>query len=132
MALDADGPLRQSLPWSKPGESAGNTCHLGAVSSGRRVGADCAKRPAVQAVVLAGGFATRMHPRTLTVAKSMLEVAGRPFVDWQLERLAAAGVTDVVMCVAHLGDSIRKHVQDGASLGVRVAWSEEGPRLLGT
>jgi N-acetyl-alpha-D-muramate 1-phosphate uridylyltransferase len=86
----------------------------------------------VQAVVLAGGLATRMYPRTRDVPKSMLEVAGRPFVDWQLELLARCGVADVVMCIAHLGEQIRAHVGDGARLGVRVRWSEEGPRLLGT
>jgi N-acetyl-alpha-D-muramate 1-phosphate uridylyltransferase len=86
----------------------------------------------VQAVVLAGGLATRMRPHTLTVPKSMLEVAGRPFVDWQLERLATCGLRDVVMCVAHLGEQIRAHVGDGARFGVRVAWSEDGARLLGT
>ena len=86
----------------------------------------------MQAVVLAGGLATRMRPHTLTVPKSMLPVAGRPFVDWQLERLVADGLRDVVMCVAHLGDQIRAHVGDGSALGARVAWSEEGPTLLGT
>jgi MurNAc alpha-1-phosphate uridylyltransferase len=86
----------------------------------------------MQAVVLAGGLATRMRPHTLTVPKSMLEVAGRPFVDWQLERLVASGVRDVVMCIAHLGGQIRDHVGDGAHLGARVVWSEEGPALLGT
>lgn len=86
----------------------------------------------MQAVVLAGGLATRMRPHTLTVPKAMLPVAGRPFVDWQLERLAAAGLRDVVMCIAHLGEAIRAHVGDGAALGARVAWSEEGPKLLGT
>ena len=79
----------------------------------------------MQAVVLAGGLATRMRPRTLAVPKALLEVAGRPFVDWQLERLAACGLPDVVMCVAHLGDQIRAHVGDGARLGVRVVWSFE-------
>ena len=73
-----------------------------------------------------------MRPRTLTVPKAMLEVAGRPFVDWQLERLAACGLTDVVMCIAHLGEQIREHVGDGARFGVRVAWVDEGPTLLGT
>jgi MurNAc alpha-1-phosphate uridylyltransferase len=86
----------------------------------------------MQAVVLAGGLATRMRPHTLTVPKSMLPVAGRPFVDWQIERLVAAGLRDVVMCVAHLGEQIRAHVGDGAALGARVVWSEEGPTLLGT
>ncbi len=86
----------------------------------------------MQAVVLAGGLATRMRPHTLTVPKSMLEVAGRPFVEWQLERLAASGLRDVVMCVAHLGEQIRARVGDGGGLGVRVAWSEDGGKLLGT
>ena len=86
----------------------------------------------MQAVVLAGGLATRMRPHTLTVPKSMLEVAGRPFVEWQLERLGESGLRDVVMCVAHLGEQIRAHVGDGARFGVRVAWSEDGGKLLGT
>src|ERR1035438_2058976 len=86
----------------------------------------------MQAVVLAGGLATRMRPHTLTVPKSMLEVAGRPFVDWQIERLVASGLRDIVMCIAHLGERIRDHVGDGAQLGARVVWSEEGPALLGT
>jgi MurNAc alpha-1-phosphate uridylyltransferase len=62
----------------------------------------------------------------------MLLVAGRPFADWQIERLAQAGYRDVVMCIAHLGEQIRAHVGDGARLGARVTWSEEGPKLLGT
>jgi N-acetyl-alpha-D-muramate 1-phosphate uridylyltransferase len=86
----------------------------------------------MQAVVLAGGLATRMRPHTLTVPKAMLPVAGRPFVDWLLERLVATGVPDVVMCVAHLGEQIREHVGDGARFGARVVWSEEGPKLMGT
>ncbi len=86
----------------------------------------------MQAVVLAGGLATRMRPHTLTMPKSMLPVAGRPFVDWQIERLVTAGLRDVVFCVAHLGEQIRAHVGDGARLGARVVWSQEGPKLLGT
>jgi N-acetyl-alpha-D-muramate 1-phosphate uridylyltransferase len=86
----------------------------------------------VQAVVLAGGLATRMRPMTLTVPKALLEVAGRPFVDWQLERLAACGLRDVVLCVAHLGEAIQEHVGDGSRFGVRAAWSHEGAKLLGT
>jgi NDP-sugar pyrophosphorylase family protein len=96
------------------------------------VSAGDAKKAAVQAVVLAGGLATRMRPRTLTVPKSMLPVAGRPFVDWQLERLAAAGFTEVVMCVAHLGEQIQEHVGAGERFGLRVVWSNDGGKLLGT
>jgi N-acetyl-alpha-D-muramate 1-phosphate uridylyltransferase len=89
--------------------------------------------PGPQAVVLAGGLATRMLPLTRTIPKSLLEVAGRPFIDWQLERLAASGIRDVVICIAHLGNLIRDHVGDATRHGLRVTWSEESPgQLLGT
>jgi NDP-sugar pyrophosphorylase family protein len=92
----------------------------------------------MQAVVLAGGLATRMRPATLTLPKAMLEVAGRPFIDWQLEKLASCGFTDVVLCVAYLAEQIEAHVGDGAHLGsmggrrIRVRYSHEGEKLLGT
>jgi NDP-sugar pyrophosphorylase family protein len=86
----------------------------------------------MQAAVLAGGLATRMRPRTLKVPKAMLEVAGRPFVDWQLEKLKACGFDDVVLCVAFLAEQIKEHVGDGARFGVRVRYADEGPTLLGT
>jgi MurNAc alpha-1-phosphate uridylyltransferase len=73
-----------------------------------------------------------MRPRTLTMPKSMLPVAGRPFIEWQLERLVNAGLRDIVMCIAYLGEQIRAHVGDGARFGARVQWSSEGPELLGT
>ena len=86
----------------------------------------------MQAVILAGGLATRMRPLTETVAKSMLDVAGRPFVDWQLEALASSGFDDVVMCIGRLGSQIRDHVGDGARYGLAVRYSDEGETLLGT
>ncbi len=95
--------------------------------AGITAGGQASMQAPMQAVVLAGGLATRMRPRTLTVPKAMLEVAGRPFVDWQLERLARCGVTNVVMCVAFLGDQIREHVGDGRALPrVRVALVRRG------
>ncbi len=86
----------------------------------------------MQAVVLAGGLATRMHPETLTVAKSMIEVCERPFVDWQLELLARHGYREVVLCVGHFGDQIQAHVGDGARFGLDVRFVFDGPTLLGT
>jgi N-acetyl-alpha-D-muramate 1-phosphate uridylyltransferase len=86
----------------------------------------------MQAVVLAGGLATRMRPRTLTIPKAMLEVAGRPFIDWQLEKLRECGYDDVVLCVAFLAEQIREHVGDGARFGVKVRYADEGATLLGT
>ncbi len=84
------------------------------------------------AVILAGGLATRMRPHTEAVPKVLLEVAGRPFVDWQLEKLAACGFSRALLCVAHLGEQVRASVGDGSRFGLRVDYADEGPRLLGT
>lgn len=86
----------------------------------------------MQAVILAGGLATRMRPRTLTTPKFLLEVGGRPFAAWLLEKLARDGYDDVVVCVAHLGERVVDFVGDGARFGLRVRHSDEGPTLLGT
>jgi NDP-sugar pyrophosphorylase family protein len=84
----------------------------------------------VQAVILAGGLATRMLPRTETVPKLLLEVAGRPFVEWQLELIAQSGIDEIVMCISHLGDQVRAYVGDGRAFGVHVQYSDDP--LLGT
>ena len=86
----------------------------------------------MQCVVLAGGLATRMRPRTETIPKWLLAVAGRPFVEWQLEWLAAEGVDEVVACIGHLGQQVRDHVGDGRRFGLEVCYSEDGPALAGT
>jgi NDP-sugar pyrophosphorylase family protein len=86
----------------------------------------------MQCVILAGGLGTRMRPRTETVPKSLLEVAGRPFVDHQLVWLAAHGVTDVVLSVGYLGEMIEAHVGDGSRFGVAVRYVSEGATLRGT
>ena len=72
-----------------------------------------------------------MRPRTLEVPKAMLRVAGRPFIDWQLERIAECGYHEVVLCIGYLGEQLRQHVGEAHS-GMRVRYSEDGPRLLGT
>ncbi len=85
-----------------------------------------------QAVILAGGLATRMYPRTRDIPKFLLPVTGRPFGHRLLERLAVAGFTDVVLCTGHLGETIRESIGDGNAFGLRVVISDEGPMRLGT
>ena len=86
----------------------------------------------MQAVILAGGLGTRLGERTRAVPKALLPIAGRPFLAWQLEALARSGFREVVLCISHLGDKIQEFLGDGAAFGVTVAYSEDGPRLLGT
>lgn len=82
--------------------------------------------------LLAGGLATRLGAVTERIPKSLVEVAGEPFVAHQLRLLVSQGITDVVMCCGHLGGMIEGFVGDGASFGCRVRYSHDGPALLGT
>jgi NDP-sugar pyrophosphorylase family protein len=86
----------------------------------------------VQCVILAGGLATRMRPLTDVRPKALLPVAGRPFIDHQLEWLAGHGVTDVVLSIGYMGEMLSAHVGDGARFGLRVGYVDEGANLRGT
>ena len=86
----------------------------------------------VPVAILAGGLATRLRPLTETVPKVMLHVAGRPFLEHQLESLRSQGVLDIVMCVGFLGETIEDTFGDGSRYGVRIKYSYDGPILLGT
>jgi N-acetyl-alpha-D-muramate 1-phosphate uridylyltransferase len=86
----------------------------------------------MQAVILAGGLATRLGALARDRPKSLIEVGGRPFLAWQLERLARSGFSDVLLCIGHLGAQIRAFAGDGSAFGLRVRCREDGPRALGT
>lgn len=73
-----------------------------------------------------------MRPLTDTIPKVMLPVAGRPFVELLLEKLASCGFDDVVLLLGRFGQQIVDHVGDGARFGVRVRYSDEGEAQLGT
>jgi NDP-sugar pyrophosphorylase family protein len=83
--------------------------------------------------VLAGGLGTRLRDVTGDLApKVLVPVRGRPFLDYKLEGLASAGLTDVVLLVGHHGERIRSHVGDGRSFGLRVTCLDDGLELRGT
>ncbi len=82
--------------------------------------------------ILAGGLATRLRPITQTIPKSMVEVAGEPFVAHQLRQLKREGVERVVFCIGHLGEQIRDFVGTGEGFGLAVDYSFDGDELLGT
>ncbi len=82
--------------------------------------------------LLAGGLATRLRPITRTIPKALVEVAGRPFVDHQLDLLRGNGIRRVVLCLGHLGEQIERHLGDGAGRGMDLRYSYDGPTLLGT
>jgi NDP-sugar pyrophosphorylase family protein len=82
--------------------------------------------------ILAGGLATRLGPITEKVPKLLVDVAGEPFFSHQLRLLRKSGLTRVVLCVGHLGEMIADRYGDGTKWGMRIDYSFDGPRLLGT
>lgn len=83
-------------------------------------------------LILAGGLATRLSHLTASTPKSLIEVAGRPFIFWQLDYLREQNISSVVVCVGHMGDQIMQAVGDGSDFGLRVTYSRDGTEQLGT
>jgi len=82
--------------------------------------------------ILAGGLATRLRPITEKTPKSLVEVAGRPFIFHHLDWLQRQRIPRVVICVGHLGEMIQAKVGQGDRWGMEVLYSCDGARLLGT
>jgi N-acetyl-alpha-D-muramate 1-phosphate uridylyltransferase len=85
-----------------------------------------------RAMLLAAGRGDRMRPLTDQLPKPLLPVRGKPLIVYHLERLARAGVHDVVINVAWLGERIRAALGDGAAFGLSIRYSEEGAQALET
>lgn len=83
----------------------------------------------MQAMILAAGRGERMRPLTDRCPKPLLEVGGKPLIVWHLERLASAGIRDVVINHAWLGQEIERVLGDGSAYGVRIRYSAESTAL---
>jgi MurNAc alpha-1-phosphate uridylyltransferase len=86
----------------------------------------------MKAMILAAGRGERMRPLTDHLPKPLLQVGGKPLIVWHIERLVAAGITDLVVNHAHLGDKLVEALGDGTRLGARIAWSAEPEGALET
>jgi NDP-sugar pyrophosphorylase family protein len=82
--------------------------------------------------ILAGGYATRLGALTHDVPKCLVEINGRPFVDWQLELLIANGYSEFVFCVSYKSDAVQEYLGYGQDRGVSIQYSLDGPTQLGT
>lgn len=82
--------------------------------------------------ILAGGLATRLRPITEKIPKSLVSVAGEPFLAHQLRLLRAQGIARAVLCVGHLGEMIEREFGDGRDWDIELRYSFDGPTLLGT
>lgn len=83
----------------------------------------------MKAMILAAGKGERMRPLTLHTPKPLVPAAGKPLIEYHLEALARAGVRDVVINHAWLGQQIEDHLGDGSRFGLKIRYSPEGEPL---
>ena len=86
----------------------------------------------VQVVVLMGGLGTRLKDYTKECPKSLVDVCGRPFFDYQLDLLTAWGFHKFVFLIGYRAEMIEDHYGDGTSRGISIKYSYDGEKLLGT
>lgn len=79
----------------------------------------------MQTMILAAGRGERMRPLTDHTPKALLQVAGKPLIVLLIDALARAGLCDIVINLAHLGEQIATALGDGGALGVRIRYSRE-------
>ena len=83
----------------------------------------------MKAMILAAGRGERMRPLTDVTPKPLLQVGGKPLIEWHIERLAQAGFRDLVINHAHLGAQIETVLGDGSRFGVSICYSVETEAL---
>ncbi|MDQ3617530.1 MAG: nucleotidyltransferase family protein [Pseudomonadota bacterium] len=86
----------------------------------------------MKALILAAGLGERMRPLTERTPKPLLQAGGKPLIVWHLEKLAAAGVRDVVINTSWLAGQFPQTLGDGAQWGLSIGYSYEGTTPLET
>jgi MurNAc alpha-1-phosphate uridylyltransferase len=79
----------------------------------------------MKAMILAAGRGERMRPLSDATPKPLLQAGGKPLIVWQIERLVAAGFSEVVINVAHRGEMIVEALGDGSRYGATIRYSRE-------
>jgi NDP-sugar pyrophosphorylase family protein len=86
----------------------------------------------MKAMIFAAGLGTRLKPLTETLPKALVPLAGKTLLQWQIEKLKAAGITDIVVNVHHFPDMIISYLSENDNFGCRIAVSDERDMLLET
>ena len=83
----------------------------------------------MKGVLLTAGEGTRMRPLTLTRPKTMLQVGGKPILQYNLEALRDAGIKDIIMVVGYKKEAIEDYFGNGSSFGVNIDYIIQEKRL---
>ena len=86
----------------------------------------------MKAMIFAAGLGTRLKPLTDNMPKALVPLAGKTLLQWQIERLKAAGITDIVVNVHHFPDMIINYLRENNNFGCNIAISDEREMLLET
>ena len=86
----------------------------------------------MKAMILAAGYGKRLRPLTDHTPKPLVSIGGKPMIVHHLEKLAKAGVKEVVINLGHLGSKIPEFLGDGCNWGLSIEYSDEGPHPLET
>lgn len=86
----------------------------------------------MKAMIFAAGLGTRLKPLTDTMPKALVPLAGKPLLQWQVEKLRDAGITDIIVNVHHFPDQIIEAVRANAGWGCNITISDEREALLDT
>ena len=83
-------------------------------------------------MIFAAGLGTRLKPLTDTMPKALVPLAGKTLLQWQIEKLKAAGITDIVVNVHHFADKIIDYLRENDNFGCCIQVSDERDMLLET
>jgi MurNAc alpha-1-phosphate uridylyltransferase len=79
----------------------------------------------MKAMILAAGLGTRMRPLTNYTPKPLLLVGNKPLIEWQIDRLVAAGISEIIINIAHLGWQLPETLGNGERWGIQIRYSDE-------
>ncbi len=79
----------------------------------------------MKAVILAGGFGTRLRSEVTDLPKPMAPIAGKPFLEYQIRFLKEQGIEELILAVHHMADKIKSYFGQGKRWGVNITYSEE-------
>lgn len=83
-------------------------------------------------MILAAGYGTRLFPLTIDRTKPAIPLLGKPLVGYVAEYLAKFGIKDVIVNLHHQPESVKRALGDGSDFGVRIHYTLEQPKILGT